>query len=263
MITAGVDCGAENTKTVVLKDGRVLGRAKVLTGFDQEKAAGESMEQAMAAAGVERQDIKWIGVTGSGSESIRIAQSRVNEITALSRASRHFFPGARTAADVGAEEGRAVLIDENGNVADFAVNEKCAAGAGAFVQTMARALEVSVEEMGLLSLQSDTQLPMNAHCVVFAESEVVGLIHSRTPKQDISKAVHDAVAGRIAAMIRRVGVHGEVVLMGGMACNPGFTAAVMRELKLEEVRIPESPEYGAAVGAALAAAEDAGHGESA
>jgi benzoyl-CoA reductase subunit D len=184
-----------------------------------------------------------------------MADDDVSDIEAMSKGAHYFFPKARTVIDVGAEEGRAAKIDENGNPVDFAVNEKCAAGAGAFIEAMARALEVTVEDMGPLCLQSDKEIPMNAQCVIFAESEVVGLIHAQTDKADISKAIHDAMAGRIASIIRRIGVNQDIALVGGVGYNPGFAAALKRELKVENLFIPEEPEFGAAVGAAVVAEE--------
>ena len=257
MITAGIDCGAKNTKTVILKDGEVIGKGMVLTGFDQEKAVEESLDIAIQAAGIARDDIQRICGTGSGKNAVKIADDDVNDIKAMSKGAIFFFPNARTVADVGAEEGRAAKIDEKGNPVDFAINEKCAAGAGTFIEAMARALEVTVEEMGPLCLQSDKKIPMNAQCVIFAESEVVGLIHAKTEKQDISKAIHDSMAGRIGSLIRRIGVNQDVAMIGGLGYNPGFRAAMLRELKVEKIYIPDEPEYGAAVGAAVVAAEEA------
>lgn len=256
MITAGIDCGAKNTKTVIIKDGEVIGKGLVLTGFDPEKAVEESLDIAIQAAGVARNDIRRIGGTGSGKSAVKFADDDISDIKAMSKGAIFFFPNARTVADVGAEEGRAAKIDEKGNPVDFAINEKCAAGAGVFIEAMARALEVSIEEMGPLSLQSNKKIPMNAQCVVFAESEVVGLIHAKTEKQDISKAIHDAMASRIVSMIRQIGVNKDVAMIGGVGYNPGFVAAMLRELKVEEVFIPDEPEYGAAVGAAVVAAEE-------
>ena len=209
MVTAGVDCGAGNTKTVILRDGRIIGRGTVPTGFDPGNAAARSLELALGSGGVSGRNLRKIGGTGSGSDSIPTADVRVDDIQAMAKAARFLFSGARTVIDVGAEEGRAVRIDDSGHVVDFVVNEKCAAGAGAFIEAMARALDVSVEEMGTLCLQSDRPGPMNAQCVVFAESEVVGLIHSRTPKQDISRAVHDALAVKNGASRAQVGVLGQ------------------------------------------------------
>ncbi|MGB5747265.1 MAG: acyl-CoA dehydratase activase [Desulfobacterales bacterium] len=256
MIIAGIDCGAKNTKTVIIKDGEVIGKGLVLTGFDQEKAVEESLDIAIQAAGIAREDIRRIGSTGSGKNAVKFADDDVDDIKAMSKGAHFFFPNARTVADVGAEEGRAAKIDEKGNPVDFAINEKCAAGAGIFIEAMARALEVSIEEMGPLSLRSSKKIPMNAQCVVFAESEVVGLIHAKTEKQDISKAIHDAMASRIVSMIRQIGVNKDVAMIGAVGYNPGFVAAMLRELKVERVFIPDEPEYGAAVGAAVVAAEE-------
>lgn len=256
MITAGIDCGAKNTKTVILVDGKIIAKGEVLTGFDQEKAVQESLDQALKAAGLSRDKVEKIGGTGAGKNSLKMAAVKVNDVKAMAKGANFFFPKVRTVADVGAEEGRAVKLDENGNVMDFAINEKCAAGAGAFIEAMARALEVTLEEMGPMCLQSDREIPMNAQCAIFAESEVVGLIHANTPKIDISKAIHDAMASRIVSMIRRVGVNPDVALIGGVAKNPGFVEAIKRELKLEALYIPEDPEFGAAVGAAVVAAEE-------
>ena len=115
-----------------------------------------------------------------------------------------------------------------------------------------------VTEMGPLSLQSDREIPMNAQCVVFAESEVVALIHAGTEKEDIIRTIHHAMAGRVASMIRRIGVNEEVALIGGVAHNAGFVEALRRELGIEKIHVPEHPEYGAALGAALAAAKETG-----
>ena len=256
MITAGIDCGAKNTKTVILKDGEIIGKGSVLTGFDQEKAVADSLAQAVGGAGISREDIEKIGGTGGGRNSIKLADVLVNDTKAMGKGAHYFFSNARTVADVGAEEGRAAKLDEKGNPVDFAINEKCAAGAGAFIETMGRALETPLEEMGPLALKSDKEIPMNAQCVIFAESEVVGLIHAKTEKQDISKAIHDAMASRIISIIRRIGVNEDVVMLGGVAYNPGFVEAMRRELNLEKLYIPENPEYGQAVGAAVVAGEE-------
>jgi len=256
MISAGIDCGAKNTKTIILKDGKIIGKGSMLTGFDQHKAVEKSLAAAIQDAGIKREDIEKVGGTGSGKESITMADKQVNDIKAMGKSAHFFFPEARTVADVGAEEGRAAKLDEKGNVIDFAINEKCAAGAGAFIEAMARALETSLEEIGPLALSSDKEIPMNAQCVIFAESEVVGLIHAKTEKNDISKSIHDAMASRIASMIRRIGVNEVVVMLGGVAHNPGFVEAMRRDLSLDKIYIPEAPEYGAAVGAAVVAAEE-------
>lgn len=255
MITAGIDCGAKNTKTVILKDGEIIGWEVVLTGFDQEAAVADSLAKAIKDAGIGRDDIERIFGTGSGKDAVKIADDTVNDIKAMAKGAIFFFPRARTVIDVGAEEGRAAKIDEKGEPVDFAINEKCAAGAGAFIETMGQALETPLEEMGALALTSEKEVPMNAQCVIFAESEVVGLIHAKTERQDISKAIHDSMTSRIVSMIRRIGVNEDVVMIGGVGYNPGILAAMKRELKLEKILVPDHPELGAAVGAAVAAAQ--------
>ena len=255
MITAGIDCGAKNTKTVILKDGKIIGKGMVLTGVDPTTAVEDSLDMAVKQAGLARRDIQRIFGTGSGKNAVKIANDAVNDIKAIATGAFFFFPAARTVADVGAEEGRAARLDAKGNPMDFAINEKCAAGAGAFIEAMARALEASVDEMGLLSLQSVQEIPMNAQCAIFAESEVVGLIHANIPKPDISKAIYDSIAGRIVSIIRRIGIHEDVVLIGGLARNPGFRSSLTRQLQVSQIHSPEDPEFGAAVGAAVAAAD--------
>jgi benzoyl-CoA reductase subunit D len=258
MITAGIDCGAKNTKTVIVEDNKILSKASVPTGFDQQKAVEESLDKAIAAAGLGKDQVRYIGGTGSGAKSIEMADVQVNDIKAIAAAANFFFPNSRTVADVGAEEGRAAKLNENGVVEDFVVNEKCAAGAGAFIEAMSRALQTDLTQMGPLALTSDKTIPMNAQCAIFAESEVVGLIHAKTEKKDISRAIHDAMASRIVSMIRRIGVNPDVVMMGGVAYNIGFVEAMKRELDIE-IFIPSYPEYGAAVGAAVVAAKERGN----
>jgi benzoyl-CoA reductase subunit D len=256
MITAGIDCGAKNTKTVILKDGEIIGRGAVLTGFEQAEAVKQSLGMALKDAGIGMDQLAYIGGTGSGAKSIKEADVTVNDIKAIAAAANFIFPSARTVVDVGAEAGRAAKCDEKGRVEDFAINEKCAAGAGAFIEAMGRALETSLEQMGPLALSSNNAIPLNAQCTIFAESEVIGLIHAKTEKKDISKAIHDAMASRIVSMIRRIGVNPDIVMLGGVAHNPGFVTALKRELAVEQVFIPDKPEFGAAVGAAVVAAKE-------
>jgi len=256
MITAGIDMGSKTTKVVILNDNKVVARSIVLTGFDQKEAAEKAFAEALAAASLDLSGIRHITATGAGRKSATHARDDVTEVGAGARAIAFLYPGVRTLIDVGAEEGRAIKCVGDGKVADFAVNEKCAAGAGTFVEAMARALELKLEEMGPLSLQSQKAVPMNAQCTVFAESEVVSLIHSKISKPDIARSIHDAIASRIVAMARRVGVAPDIALIGGVAYNPGFVDALQRGLEAAIV-VPADPEFVGALGAALIAADNA------
>lgn len=252
MIIAGIDVGAKTVKVVLMEDGKIRAKAMVLSGFDQTASANEALEDALKEAGLSRETIGSIITTGAGRKAIPFAKGDVTEVRAAALGTISLFPSVRTVIDVGAEEARAIKCDPNGKVLDFAVNEKCAAGSGAFTEAMARALEVKLEELGPLSLQSTQAIPMNAQCTVFAESEVVSLIHAKTSKADIARAVHDALSSRVVAMVRRVGVAPELALVGGVAHNPGFVDSFKRTLGMETVCTMEDPEFVGAIGAALA-----------
>ncbi|MFQ6015906.1 MAG: acyl-CoA dehydratase activase [Anaerolineae bacterium] len=254
MITVGIDLGAKTTKVVIVKDGELLSQSLVLTGFDQEMAAEQALKEALQKAGLQREEIEQVVATGAGSKAVPFADHHVTDIGADARGATFLFPSTRTVIDVGAEEGRGIRCDEKGKVVDFAINEKCAAGAGAFTEAMARALELELEEMGELSLQSTKAVPMNAQCTIFAESEVVSLIHAKTSKADIVRAVHDAIASRISSMVRRVGIEKDVTLIGGVARNVGFVDSLQRGLEVK-LLVPEEPEFVGALGAALVAAD--------
>ncbi|MDH3892730.1 MAG: acyl-CoA dehydratase activase [candidate division Zixibacteria bacterium] len=254
MITAGIDVGSKTIKVVVLKDGAVIGKAVTATGFDQAQSAAMALGAAVEKAGIDASTIAQIVSTGAGRKAVEQANSQVTEVGADAVGTVHAVPEARTVIDVGAEEGRGIKVSGEGKVVDFAVNEKCAAGAGSFAESMSRALEVTLDEFGKLSLESTRTIPMNAQCTVFAESEVVSLLHAETPKEDISRAVHDAIASRVASMVRRVGLEQKVALIGGVAYNPGFVDSLTRTLECEIV-IPQDREYVGALGAALVAVE--------
>ncbi|MCK4949636.1 MAG: CoA activase, partial [Thermoplasmata archaeon] len=197
--------------------------------------------------------------TGSGRTAVHFKTDELTEVTAASKGATMLVPSARTVIDVGAEEGRAMHTDAEGKVLDFVINERCAAGAGSFTEAMARALEIEVEEIGPLSLKATEAVPMNAQCAVFAESEVVTLVHQKTSKENIARAIHDAIASRISSMARRLSIEQDIVLVGGMANNVGFVESLRRELNMD-VTVPDEPEYVAALGAARVASTRAGGG---
>ncbi|RMG92293.1 MAG: CoA activase [Candidatus Dadabacteria bacterium] len=257
MITAGIDIGSRTIKVAVLRDGEIVGRALDTAGAEPARRASALLRDALLAAGVSRDAVAHITATGAGRALVEDAHSTVTDITAAARAANFFFPGAVTVVEVGAEESRAVKTDGAGRVLDSAVNEKCAAGSGSFTESMARALGMTLEEFAEKSLQSTTRIAMNAQCTVFAESEVVGLMHSGVDRRDIAYAVNDAIATRVSATARRVKLEGEVVLLGGLARNRGFVRCLKEKLEVDRILIPEAPELADAVGAAIVAAERA------
>lgn len=250
MITAGIDAGAKTVKVVLVKDREIIAKSLGLAGIDTNSAAEKLYEEVLNQAGLKADEVSKIVATGSGSKSVKRAKETMTEVSAAAKGATALFSGVHVVIDVGAEEGRAIKTDDHGKVVDFAINEKCAAGAGAFTEAMARALEIPLEEFGAFSLKSDKKIPMNAQCAVFAESEVVSLLHAKTPKEDIAHAVHDAIADRIVSMVRRVGIEKEVVVTGGLAKNIGFIKSLENGLGLG-VLIPDEPEFTGAYGAAL------------
>jgi benzoyl-CoA reductase subunit D len=256
MITVGMDLGTQSVKAVVLREGAVVGRKQVFSGFDPTKAAEQAMYEALRQANFQKSDVSYFVATGSGMDMAPFVNSTVSMMGADAKGAIYVFQKARTIIDVGAEEARAVKCDEKGIMVDFVVNERCAAGAGAFIEAMARALEVKLEEMGPLSLKAERASPINASCVIFGESDVVSLIHRQESKPEIARAVFDAMADRISSMVHRLGVNPEVVLAGGVAKDVGFVASLNRKLGIN-VLIPAYPEYVGALGAALVAAKRA------
>jgi len=253
MISAGIDIGGKDVKVLLLRDEQVLAKEKASGGFDQAGVIEELVERAVKAAGIERKEIEKIGVTGSGKKYAPPHDVEVTEIGAAVKGAFFLIPSVRTLIDSGAEDSRGVKC-EGRVVKDFATNDKCAAGAGAFIEAMARALEMSLEEFGRIALQSKKTYPINSQCAVFAESEVVSLINSTVAKEEIAKAVNDALAERVVAMVKRIGVEKDVVVIGGLAKNPGYIEGLKQGLKAE-ILVPDDPEFVGALGAALAARE--------
>lgn len=252
MIVSGIDIGGENVRIIIMNNGDIVAKGEAPTGIQKAESTEQLYDDVLKKAGLKREDVERVVATGSAGKRAAFANGQIPDAAADARGVNRLVPSARTVIDVGAEEGRAIKVSLEGKVLDFAINEKCAAGTGTFVEAMARALEIKVEEMAKISLESTKAIPMNAQCAVFGESEVVSLIHAKTEKKDIARAVHDALAGRIASLARIVGLEKDLVMVGGMAKNVGFIDSLKRETGMEVI-VPEEPEYAGALGAAIAA----------
>jgi predicted CoA-substrate-specific enzyme activase len=248
-ITAGIDMGSKNVKALVLKDSQILVKGLTPSGFDQKAAAEKVFNEVLRRSGLSRGDIDHVVATGAGKDLAPYAKSEISMVGADALGGNFLYPSARTVVDVGAETSRAVRCNEEGRMIDFAINEKCAAGSGTFIEAMARALEVKLEEIGPLSWEAKKTISMNAQCTIFSESEVVSLIHEKASKADIARAIHDSIANRIASLTRRLGMQRDVVLVGGVAKNVGFVSSLQKTLEVE-LLVPEEPEFVGALGAA-------------
>lgn len=255
MITAGIDCGSQNTKGALVKDGKLLSTYMLATEFDADLAAQKVYDKILSGAGVKKEDVNRLVITGVGREIIHWGDDQINEVGAAARGVKLVAPDTDTIIDMGADSCRVIRLDADGSVMKYEVNDKCASGAGTFIETMARALQIKTEEMGDYSLRHTKELATNAQCVVFAESEVISLIHAEESVEDIAYGVHMGIANRIASMIRRVGLSDHFTMIGGPGYNKGLVSC-MSKVFGRDIKVPESNEYVSAIGAALYGAEN-------
>ena len=255
MLFAGIDIGSLSTDVVLLdRKGKIAGSAIVATGASTKKACEEALSRALGEAGSVPSAVVFTVSTGYGREMAASADLAVTEITCHARGARHLFPQARTVLDIGGQDSKVIRLTPDGKVADFAMNDKCAAGTGRFLEVMARTLEMDLEEMGPRSLLSRKTVAVSSMCTVFAESEVISLIASGTPSEDIARGIHLAIADRIAALAERVGLASPAVMTGGVAKNPGARRALEGKFGFP-LLVPEDPQLAGALGAALIARE--------
>ncbi|HCW50805.1 MAG TPA: 2-hydroxyglutaryl-CoA dehydratase [Clostridiales bacterium] len=255
-VYAGVDIGSATAKAVVIDDGTpagILGTALIPVGFDNEAAGQAVLEQALSEAGLGREALERVVTTGYGRHAMA-AEAAVTEITCHARGAAELVPEAGSVIDVGGQDSKAMSLGPGGRVLDFVMNDKCAAGTGRFLEVMARALEVRLDQFGPLSLKAERAAEISNTCTVFAESEVISQRAARTPREEIIAGIHKAMARRIAGMARRTDLRPVVVMSGGVARNIGLVRAVEAELGMKVV-VPELAQYAGALGAALLARE--------
>jgi predicted CoA-substrate-specific enzyme activase len=258
MLSLGIDIGSLSTDVVLMDDKReILASEVIATGASSKKAAEKSFQKILEVTKLAEKDIDYVVATGYGRIRVPFAQEVVTEITCHAKGAHYFFPKVRTVIDIGGQDSKVIKVDQNGNVVDFVMNDKCAAGTGRFLEVMARTLEIELEDMGPLSLQGNDKLSISSLCTVFAESEVVSLIGADQKREDICRALHIAIAKRIAAQARRVGVEEQVVMSGGVAKNVGVVKELERLLSTR-LRMAPDPQIVGAVGAALIGLEGAG-----
>ncbi len=257
MLTAGVDIGSATTKTVILNgDGNTLAHTILPTGNNSRTAAELSLEQALKAAGLEREALDFIAATGYGREIAAFAGARITEITCHARGIHLLNPDVQSILDIGGQDSKAIRIESSGRVLDFAMNDKCAAGTGRFLEVMARTLEIPLDEMGPFSLRADDPVQVSSMCTVFAESEVVSLIATGREVEDIVAGIHQAITDRTAGLLERVRWTGTLAFTGGVAKNVGVARAIEARLGTP-VWIPPEPQITGALGAAVIAKEKA------
>jgi predicted CoA-substrate-specific enzyme activase len=256
-IFAGVDVGAATAKTVILSDNRMLGYAIIPTGYDVRLVAQQVTVEALKRSGVNKSidELDCVVSTGYGRHSVDFADKAVTEIICHAKGAHLMIPGTRTIIDIGGQDSKAIELDDQGNVRDFVMNDKCAAGTGRFLDVMAQVLQVgSIDNMGPLSLESREPCSIGSTCTIFAESEVISLRVMGRSREDLIAGVHRSVASRVAVMARRLNIRPEIIFTGGVAKNVGVKKALEGEFGMV-ISVPEEPQIIGALGAALLASE--------
>ncbi|WP_456393816.1 acyl-CoA dehydratase activase [Nitratifractor sp.] len=256
---AGVDIGSTAIKIVIIDDKeRIVGSKVSASGSMFYKYAKENYETLLRECGLRKEEVCYLTATGYGRKLFKEADETISEITANAVGARKAgmaFGTIRTIINIGGQDSKAIALDEEGNVSNFAMNDRCAAGTGKFLDVAAAKLEIDAEELGSYHFRSKgVPLSINSTCAVFAESEIIGLLGNEHAKEDIVAGIHYSIAKRIIRLAKRVGLNDVIYFDGGPALNSGLVAAIEDELG-RELAIPENPQITTALGAALLAKE--------
>jgi (R)-2-hydroxyacyl-CoA dehydratese activating ATPase len=254
---AGVDVGSTQTKGILLDAAhRVVARGLIETGANVSRAAERVFERTLEEAGVRREDVGSVVGTGYGRYKVAFGDTQVTEISCHARGAWHVFPNTRTVIDIGGQDAKAIAVGDEGEVRDFAMNDKCAAGTGRFLANSADALGLPLEEIGALSLQARHPVRLSTVCTVFVESDILSYVAQGKKVEDILAGVHGSIAARTVALMRRVGVEAEVTFTGGVSRNVGIVHALEEKLDAR-MNIGPDAHFMGALGAALFALDRA------
>jgi len=248
---AGVDVGSTQTKAVIIdEDGKIAGRSLIDTGANVVKAAESSFLAALEAGNISEEEVNYVVGTGYGRYRVTFGNTQVTEISCHGRGAVHLFPNTRTVVDMGGQDTKAIAVNAVGEITDFCMNDKCAAGTGRFLQAAASALDIPLDDLGPLSLQSRKSVKISTTCTVFAESEVLAWIGKGKKIEDILWGVHKSIAARSASLMRRVGINDEITFTGGVSRNDGMVKALSDRLG-KPLNVSADCHYIGALGAAL------------
>jgi (R)-2-hydroxyacyl-CoA dehydratese activating ATPase len=254
-ITAGVDIGSTASKSLVMLNGNILASVIGPSSANPARTAGEVFRESCERAGIREKDVAYIIGTGYGRSRVTFANDNVSEISCHAAGAYSVMPEVRTIIDIGGQDCKAISLDNGGDLKNFAMNDKCAAGTGRFLDVMSRVLEVDISEMGALDGESQRPASISNVCSVFAESEVINLINEGASVPDIIRGLHDSLTNRVSVLVNRVGLNAELVVTGGVAKNKGVIRALSEKLGIEikslESRI--DPQIIGALGAAVVA----------
>ncbi|UJS17438.1 MAG: acyl-CoA dehydratase activase [Candidatus Jettenia sp.] len=256
VIVAGIDIGSTTTKIVIMRDNAVLGSKISSTGSNCKRTVKQLLSNVLEEHHLKEEEVQYTVATGYGRRMI-CANEIVTEITANARAAKwlmHEKENVKTIINIGGQDCKVIALDNNGIMLDFAMNDKCAAGTGRFLEVMSRILEVELDELGTLSQKAEDIPPINSLCTVFGESEVISLLSQGRQVPDIIAGIHKSIAKRVGAMVKKIGIREAVFFDGGPAFNQGLKIALEQELGVK-LHIPSDPQITTALGAAIIAYE--------
>jgi (R)-2-hydroxyacyl-CoA dehydratese activating ATPase len=248
---AGVDVGSTQTKAVIVDEHRVIvARALTMTGANVIRAAEESYAEALRSADIEEEEVEYVVGTGYGRYKVTFGNTQVTEISCHGRGAVHMFPNTRTVVDMGGQDTKAIKVAPSGEIVDFCMNDKCAAGTGRFLGAASSALGIDLDQLGPTALRGEKPVKISTTCTVFAESEVLAWLGRGKKIEDILLGVHQSIAGRSAGLARRVGIESEVTFTGGVAKNLAMIDTLTQALGAP-LNVSDDSHYMGALGAAL------------
>lgn len=255
MYTLGIDIGSSSSKAVIMKDGKDVISSAVIQVGTGTSGPDRVMEKVFEDIDLTPENIRFTVATGYGRFSVEKADKQISEISCHAKGIFFLHPEARTIIDIGGQDAKAIRLDAKGNIGQFVMNDKCAAGTGRFLDVMSRVLEIPLSEMGNVHFDATEWAFVSSTCTVFAESEVISLLSQGVSRENIVAGVHQSVASKACSLVYRVGVNDDIVMCGGVAQNPGAVDAIRKQLN-KPVIVAQNPQVTGALGAALFAYEN-------
>lgn len=252
--SAGIDVGSITSKAALLKDGILMGTHVIPTGYNTKKAAERVFGELLESVSLAKSDVTRIFATGYGRNNVEFAHKAITEITCHAAGAHYQDNSIRSVIDIGGQDSKVIIVNHEGNVMNFVMNDKCAAGTGRFLEVMARALETDLDLFGQMASKAEEPVSISSLCTVFAESEVISLIAEGETRENIINGIHESIAARVCGMALRAGITGPVMMTGGVSLNSGVVRSLEHRLGTT-IRTTEMAQVNGAIGAALIAAK--------
>ncbi len=252
MIYAGIDIGSITAKAALIENNQLKATHMVFTGYNPAAAGRQVFDELLMQTGISANAVNKVVATGYGRASVDFAHKTLTEIICHGTGAHFLNPGVRGVIDVGGQDSKAILLDAHGHVQNFAMNDKCAAGTGRFLEVMAQALQIPLDQMGEISLGAENPVKISSICTVFAESEVISMIARQKDRRDIAAGIHRSAALRVASLAGKIHLAPPVVMTGGVAKNKGMVQALEDYLGYG-IQVGTVPQENGAVGAAVLA----------